>query len=87
MRIEVSGQLLICDCCGSQHLIRDDDPAPELPQGVHGKITTIDGGGNSYEFYSCQTAESHVIQAMRRAEQLSLANPDDYEKIKENPLS
>lgn len=84
MKLDFTGKILACDCCGRGYYLGEGD---EQPPGVYGKILVIEAGGNTYEFYSCSRVPKHVVQAMSNAEQMSLANPDDYEALKNRLLA
>lgn len=43
-----------CDSCGHREFVDLKIDTP--PEGWHGTITVVNGGGNSFIFYACQPA-------------------------------
>lgn len=89
MKIQVNGVMIVCDACGRQKLVQEDDP---MPDGVYGQVNVRESGAgySEYEFYSCMVAESHVTQASRKAESMALAaesNPNEYDRMKKDLMS
>lgn len=89
VKIQLNGTMVVCDACGRQKLVQEDDP---MPDGVYGEVNVRENGAGyiEYEYYSCNVAESHIVQAMRKAESLAVAAeaaPDEYDRMKKELLS